>query len=469
MQRLTLTDAIGGLLLIVTMIARGIYEWGGGNAFLNVSMVSSVAALALFAAHIPWSRRVFLIIGIVLTMIALVVLPDGRRAITEAVMLVSFITGFFAALTTLRSAALTSAPIVRTGEFLASQPPGRRYLALTAGGGLFGLILMYGAIQLLGGLAAQSVTSEPNPERRRHRLRRMLVAIQRGFIATLPWSPLAFSMAISTQLIPGATWAGAVLPCAVSGVILVCIGWAMDSIFKPRISGPAATFDPPDGTWLRRLMPLLTLLLVIGAVTLGLHLGTGVRVVGVVMIVVPVIAVLWMGEQDVLNHHRHPVLHVAGRARDYAMTELPGNRSEIVLLAMAGFIGSLGAALLSPVIVSSGIDLSSVPAPVVLLVLFWTIPLAGQFGMNPILSVSLLAPLLPAPAEIGAAPAAFIVAITGGWALSGATSPYTASTLLIAQYGKVSASHVGLRWNGGYALTCGVVLSVWVLIALKLL
>ncbi|MFT6224032.1 MAG: hypothetical protein ACJA1F_001878 [Paracoccaceae bacterium] len=62
-------------------------------------------------------------------------------------------------------------------------------------------------------------------------------------------------------------------------------------------------------------------------------------------------------------------------------------------------------------------------------------------------------------------PAAVIVAITGGWALSGATSPYTASTLLIASLGKVSASHVGLRWNGPYAVTCAVGLSVWICVA----
>ncbi|MBS1301886.1 hypothetical protein GZH79_05965 [Loktanella sp. SALINAS62] len=451
------------------MIARGTYEWGGPAVFLQISMVTSAAALVVFAFHIRWSRRIFVLIGLLLVVAAFVVLPDPRGAIAAALTSASFITAFFAALTSLRSAALTSAPIVATGRFLASQPPGRRYLALTTGGGLFGLLLMYGSIQLLGGLATESARHEPHPERRMHRIRRMLVAIQRGFIATLPWSPLAFATAVTTQLIPGATWGGAVLPCLVSGAVLVITGWALDTIYKPKIAGPAAPIVPPEGTWLRKLFPLLTLLIVIATVTLGLHLWSGVRVVGVVMIVVPVIALLWMGEQDVLNHHKHPILHVASRARDYAITELPGNRAEIVLLAMAGFIGSLGAALLAPVIAQSGIDLSSVPPFVLLLALFWIVPITGQFGMNPILSVSLLAPLLPAPVDIGISPAAFVVAITGGWALSGATSPYTASTLLIAQYGGVSASHVGLRWNGRYALICGVILSGWVLVAMHLL
>ena len=36
---------------------------------------------------------------------------------------------------------------------------------------------------------------EANAEIRRHRLRRMLLAIQRGFVSTLTWSPLAVSWA----------------------------------------------------------------------------------------------------------------------------------------------------------------------------------------------------------------------------------------------------------------------------------
>ena len=55
-----------------------------------------------------------------------------------------------------------------------------------------------------------------------------------------------------------------------------------------------------------------------------------------------------------------------------------------------------------------------------------------------------------------------VAAIAAGWALSGATSPFTATTLLIGSFGKVSAVHVGLRWNGGYFLITATLLSVWV-------
>ncbi len=85
--------------------------------------------------------------------------------------------------------------------------------------------------------------------------------------------------------------------------------------------------------------------------------------------------------------------------------------------------------------------------------------------MNPILSVSLLAPLLPHAAALGISPNAYILAITAGWALGGASSPFTATTLLVGAMGRVSAVHVGWKWNGAYTLLGGVLLSLWVALA----
>lgn len=84
--------------------------------------------------------------------------------------------------------------------------------------------------------------------------------------------------------------------------------------------------------------------------------------------------------------------------------------------------------------------------------------------MNPILAVTLMAPLIPDPASMGLTPTALVVATTSGWMVSGATSPFTATTLLIANLGKVSARHVGLSWNGFFVAILMIVLSIWVLV-----
>ena len=150
------------------------------------------------------------------------------------------------------------------------------------------------------------------------------------------------------------------------------------------------------------------------------------------------------------------------RCKTYVLQELPGYRGELTLLMMAGYIGTTGAQLLTPVILDAGFDPSVLPPWAILVAFVWLIPLAGQIGMNPILAVTFIAPLIPSAADLGVEPTAIVVALTAGWAMSGATSPFTATTLLIGSFADISALRVGLVWNGGYAMVCGAALSLWV-------
>jgi hypothetical protein len=429
-----------------------------------VAAVLSGGLVLVLATQVRMTRLVFVAIGLALAAAAAATREDWLAPIDDGLRRAAFIAAFFTALTSLRHAADTSPAIQTCGRFLAQQPPGRRYAALTLGGQLFALLLNYSAIALLGSLATANARAEPNPEIRAHRIRRMLLAIQRGFVSTLPWSPLAFAMAISTSLVPGATWAGAAPACLVSGAILAGLGWALDTIFKPRLSAPAPARSKPEGGW-SSLAPLLILLALLGTIVGGLHLLTGVRAVGVVILVVPLIAAAWVAIQAT-DQPRLPAL--GRRTLGYMTADLPSYRGELVLLMMAGFIGTVGAWLLAPMIAASGLDLSSAPGWLLLVALVWMVPITGQLGMNPILSVALIAPILPDAASVGLKPTDYIVAITAGWALSGANSPYTATTLLIGSFGGVSALHVGWRWNGVYTLLSALVLSGWVAVVAAL-
>ncbi len=452
-------DRLTGIILIVTTFFAMLVEWNGAQIFVYTSALGVVIFMVLVTGLVAWSRRIFVIVGVGLFLIALLTRSDWL-AMTEAGLRTSaFIAGFFTALACLRNASATSPAVETCGRFLAEQPPGRRYLALTIGGHLFSLVLNYGSISLLGTLAEASAQREPNREIRNHRIRRMLLAIQRGFVSTLAWSPLAFSSAISTALIPGSTWADAVAPCFVSSMILAGLGWALDTIFKPRLSRPSPPRRKPTGSW-SSIVPMLVLLAILVAIIGGVHIATGIRAVGVVMLVVPVIAFIWIAIQ---NRGSARFREAVSRAYAY-MVGLPIYRSELVLLVMAGFIGTLGSRLLLPLVAASGLNLAAAPGWLILIGLVWLIPLTGLIGMNPILSVSLIAPLLPSAAAMGVTPTAIIVALTAGWALGGASSPYTATTLLLGAIARVSPWRVGLKWNGAYTLICGVALSIWVAI-----
>ena len=460
-----MTDRLAGSLIFINSILIVIVEWGGGDEFSVAAGGIVTLFLAITFGKVSWPRKIFIIIGLCLFTLALITRPDWPMMTFQALKAAAFVGAFFVALTWLRNAAASSPAIQSCGLFLAEQPAGRRYVALTLGGHLFAVILNYGALSLLGNLATSSAAGEPDLEARQIRTRRMLLAIQRGFVGMLTWSPLAFSIAITTSIIPGTSWGGAVLPCLITSLILMTLGWALDAAYKPNPARTLRARKDPEGNWW--LMSPLVLLLAILVVSVGLILMlTPLRAVAAVMLFMPVLSLSWIAIQE-LELGRGVLTRTAGRFVTYITVELPNYRAEMVILIMAGFIGTMGSSLIAPFVKASGIDLAAIPAWVLLVALVWLIPLTGQLGMNPILSISLFAPLLPDPSAIGVSPTAFVVAITGGWALAGASSPYTASTMLIGSLGGVEARKVGMGWNGPFTLIGGVLVSFWVIFAIN--
>ncbi|TYC52507.1 hypothetical protein FMN50_17320 [Rhodobacterales bacterium] len=454
-------NVIVGVLLCLISGSVAIQEWGLDLSTLRwTAHILFLAALAIMAPRVPWGRQIFILVALGLTVAVMLTLDNWVEPLERGLVTAEFVATFFCALSTLGDAAASSPAIRECGRYLAQQPPGRRYAALTVGGQLFSLLLNYGSITLLGSLAVASANEENDPEIRAHRKRRMLLAIQRAFISTLPWSPLSFAFTFSSVLIAGITWTEAVLPCMVTGALLAGSGWVLDTIFKPRLTRPrTAPPNVPEGT-IKSLAPLLILLVIMGCLVFGLHLVLDIRVPGVVVVVVPLISIIWIGLQA---RETGPAQAMAGRSRDFATIGLPALQSQIVLLTMAGFIGIVGSSLVAPAVAWAGIDLHLLPPAVLLISVIWVIPVAGQLGMNPLLATSLLAPLLPPAADMGLEPTALLLATTGGWTLSGISSPFTATSVLTGSYGGVTPLHVSLRWNGLYLVIAGTLVTLWVL------
>ena len=457
------TANLAGFLPIGVMLATIGLEYTGSDLFALVAGAFALATTAVFVPKVTLSRLCFVAIGLVLVAWAGLSRPDWIQATMTAAERGAMVISLFTALSAMRNAAMSSTAILECGRFLARQPPGLRYTALTTGGHLFGLVLLYGSISLLGSLATEGVAKEPDPVVRQHRVRRIMIAIQRGFASTLCWSPLGFSMGITIAIVPGASWPEVVIPCMISAVLIMAVGWALDTIFKPRLATPPLPRAPETGRWLSKLRPLLLLLGVVLSGVLFLHLLTGVEVIGAVMSLVPVVAMVWIGLQP-RPAGLGRIASVGSRIMQFVTIELPAFRGEIVLLFMAGFIGSLGSVLLVPLVQAQGLDLNGTPPLLILVAMVWLVPLFGQLGMNPILAVSLIVPLLPSSQEMGISPVVLVTAITGGWALSSVTSPFTASVLISATLGRVSARQAGIGWNGIYTLVMGSILSLWVLV-----
>lgn len=449
--------AIGLLILCIGILVL-VREIGLADTVDHLMVVPVLLLVLMLGIYGTSSRRIFVLVALILSLMNLAWNLEWRETLVRGAATAGFIAAFFSALTTLKFAAASSPAIRRCGEFLSLQPPGRRYLALTIGGQLFGLLLNYGAIQLLGAMSVANVGRELGEEARKHRIRRMLLAIQRGFISILPWSPFSFAIVISTTLVPGASWTQAAPPGLVSGAILAGLGWLLDRLFKPKLDAPIPVRLKDQGSWFS-IMPLLSLLLLLGLILTVAHLLTGVRILILVMVVTPLLSIAWIVIQTA---GRRPARHVRRRVRNYLMVQLAGLRSEMLLLMMAGYLGTVASPLLGTGLQQLGINLAGMPAWIVLVLIVWLIPIAGQFGMNPILAAALIAPVLPESSALGVTPSAIVTALTAGWVLSGVSSPFTATTLLTGSFAGVSALHVGQRWNGWFTLLCAVALSVWV-------
>ncbi|WP_010141215.1 hypothetical protein [Oceanicola sp. S124] len=456
-------DRITGTLLCAAVAGVILNAFTGWSWTGGLAEFATLAAVLWLTPTVRASRQVFVALAAALSLYAVLAAPHAGEVLSRALTQGSFILAFFCALATLRHAAELSDSITRAAVYLAQQPPGRRYTALTLGAQVFALVLNYGAISLLGTMARSSARNEPDPDIARIRTRRMLLAVQRGFGASLCWSPLALAVVISTTVVPGATWGSVVLPALVSAALMTGVGWGLDRAFKPQLRpGQVPTrADPATIGGAATLLPVGTLLLCIALPVTLLHFATGLPASRIVLLVVPLVAALWLFR---MGPARGRTRYLGAHAGAFVFRELPAFRSEIVLLTMAGFLGTGAGTLLAPLIAATGLDLGALPLWLLLVLPIWLIPLGGQIGMNPILFVSLFGPLLPAPAELGITATPMVISLTAGWALAGVTSPFTASVMMTARLGDTQAHDVSFGWNGAYVAILAVAFSGWVLL-----
>lgn len=404
--------------------------------------------------HLGLKGRGFIAAALATAALAVTLRDDATPAIVAGLDRAAFIATLFTALGMLREAAGTSEMVRRCGMFLADQPPGRRYAALTVGGHLFAIILNFGAVALLGALVERALDGDRST-RGRLRQRRMMTAIHRGFSTILTWSPLTVSAAVVLTALPDTGWRDIALWGVASAVGLTTVGWLLDmAVRPPRRLGPAPRTEAA-GSWVQ-VLPILGLVGGVFLTGFALEELLAVRLVSGVMMATPVVAGLWLAAQE-----RRPRA-TADRLRHHIAKGFPAYRLELSILTSAAFIGSLIGVLLPAETVAAGLTAVPLPAWGLVAALAWLIVALGQAGLNPVLSVSAIAGALPPPDVLGLPPAAVAVALMGGWALCAASSPFGAATLLVGQMTGTGPVTAGTRWNGAFALAGLVFLTAWV-------
>jgi hypothetical protein len=434
---------LAGLAILAFLLAE----------FRNQRRYAQVLFLAMFAIGM---------IGIVSAPHPIVLFLDAwRRGASYA--------AFFLALTSLRDAAETSPLVRRCGRHLVAQPPGRRYAALTAGGHIFGIILSYGAIELLAAMVARANdadTTTPAPARAL-RARRMLMAIYRGFCVMNCWSPLNIMTAVVSTAVPAAPMQR-LLPIAfVVSVGMAALGWLEDrfsAIRRATRAAPAAAPVRATDPWSIHF-GIIALVATVMLLAEGLSHAAGISLVTAVTLAVPAVAVVWL----LVQLHRQPPRVIAAvlvrRLHRYRL-RIPAFRAEATVLATSGFMafalaGALPAVGLAPLL--AWLPPLAVPllVPIVLIA-------TGQLGLNPVAVVALLGAAIPHPAALGVAPATLAFAFMLSWGLGIGMTPMSASAITTARWAGVAPWTVSTVWNA--AFTASALVLAWAaIIALNML
>lgn len=453
----------GGVALLVTALAAAIHEvfdatWTwipGGLAFVFGFVLPQWRAL------VPAARTLAAVtigLGAVLTAADMITVDVLHRALDQALYFAFFVT----MLSILQDTAAQSPLIRRSGEVILSQPPGRRYSVLTLGGMQMGVLLNLGALSLLGTMIAQGVAeSRARTEARIAdiRLRRMTLAMLRGFCTVPLWSPTSISMPIVLLALPGLSWLDlAPFGIAIAAALLF-LGWIVDRLGYQR--APVPVQDTP---WVRPLLPMLALIAAIPVIGLIVSALLDLRMITAILISIPAVALIWQTVQNRGAGRARPVRQAVRGLATETVPKLVHFRSEVVIFAASGAVAIILLPLIDIDALGGFIAALGLGEGVVMVIGFVWIFAMAFVGIGPIVTISLLMGVLPNLPGLDFVPVHLALMALTAWTLSVGISPLSAAVRITGRAIGVEAATLGLQWNRLYILTAsGVMIAILLL------
>ena len=371
-----------------------------------------------------------------------------------------FLGALVAMLGTLRSAAAIAPEVHRAGLYITGQPASRRYLAMTFGGHLFGILINFGGLALLLDLAKRSMSTpaaaELPAEVQEVRLRRMTVAVIRGFSMISLWSPFGFATNAILISVPGLSYMSFGPIGFAMSFVFVAIGLFLDYLdgrrFR-RLGLPRP--KPPLRSW-TGAAALVGHVIALGLAVFAVHEVTPLSFQEGLICVVPCYALLWAAAAG----RAAPGGPLSGVASAAGATwqRLSVLGPEVGVFASAGFLPVVLLALI-PVDQLQGTVSGWALGPVPLaLGISSLIAASAMVGINPIVMASVLGATAAQLAVPGLSDTAIALAITGGWTAVIGFSPFITTLGISSAIVKRSTVTIGIKWNGVFCLT---LLAVW--------
>lgn len=376
----------------------------------------------------------------------------SAELLTTAVGRSAFFTFFLMSMDILRTAAMSSPMVLESGKTIVSQPPGRRYAMITIGGHLFSILLNLGSITLLGAMNRRSIEENPDGETewvQEIRLQRMTLALLRGFTAFTMWAPTSVTTIVVLSSIPDLDWFS-FAPIGLAAVAAyLSFGWLLDRLSHPRRT---ITQAEPLSKVLITLLPMTTLTISILLLALCVSWFVNVRLIAALFLSVPVVGLVWMFRQNLNVSATAPASATAKRLVTQVLPDLVTLRSELAILAAAGFIAALLPHQIDTDQLGQMVSGLGLTEGMLLVALLWFSALTAPVGLNPIISVAVGIEVVSHLPGFDFNP--YLVALGGIWAWGVATgsSPLGATTRISGRTINRSPALIGLVWNRAFTL-----------------
>jgi len=375
----------------------------------------------------------------------------------------AFFAFFLTSLSFLQFAANRSPLVLKSGEILVKQRPGRRYLVVTFGAAILGILLNFSTIGLLGTMISKGVDPGDTEEARRIaaiRRRRMTLAMMRGFSSLPMWSPITVTMALITAAIPSVSYGQIVVYSLPLAVVILLMGWVVDRFSYPRRGLP----NLPEAPSLAGLLPLIVIVVFVPGFAWLVSQILNVTLIQALLLCLPFVSLGWMVIQ---LRHTGLVPATVESVKSTAtglFPSLPSMRSEIGLFAASAFLGVLVLPLIDTVALGETITALGLNSGSVLALSGWAAFLLSMIGISPIISVTILAGTLPNLTAVDISPLSAAVTMVCIWSIIVNVTPFSAAVRLSARMIDEDPVKVGLNWNLLYGALAMSFLTVVLLI-----
>lgn len=437
--------------------------------FAQVTTILSGVFLLIFIM-LEWSFLIWAARGLVLISIGLfsIFWLQGQTTpelLRSAVDRAAFLACFVVVLSFLRDAAQTSRMVQTCGRIIVNQTPGRRYLTLAFGGHMMGVLMSLGTVSLLSTMIYGSQTHGQQAVDQRIRdirLRRMTLAMLRGFCAVPLWAPTSVTIAIILSSSLPLRWVD-LLPFAIPAVAcFLGLGWLMDRLsYIPQKTGLEAM---PSEPWIGPFSGLLGIVVFVPLSAAIVSSLFELSLIGGLFLCIPAIGVGWIAMQNNRAGLRRAVFLALYRASTQTVPSLHELRNELAIFAASGFLAVILLPQIDVVWLSENITRLGLSEGAVLIAGSWAIILLALATVNPLVTASLVIETLVRLPDLNFDPAIIAVAITATWGIVGGVSPFSASIRLTARSVNHTASEIGLKWNFWYTICAIVVLDALLLV-----